>query len=832
MAPAATRTAPQRPRAAADAAQLARILEHERRTGSNDRAVIGGLDRLLDRLAKTEPAAAVLVASLPAGGYGALTPADRDRWLAEQADNAGGGQRPATRARGSAAAAARREPAAGTPASSAPEHEQQASLDMPLGAAGLSLNARAVERFATLGIDSVRGLLTSLLPFRYHDISNPVPIQQLVEGEDQAVNGTLVSVRAVRFRGGQRGACEAEISDATGATLHLTWFNQPWLASSLRPGVRIAVAGKVSERRRRLTMANPEFYIADSEDDHGRLVPVYHSTRGLAQPLLRRTVQAALERFAGELEDDPLPAALIEAHDLPGFAEAVRGVHNPLNHAAAKRADQRLAFEEMLALQLAVVRRKRRAEGSSRAPAIEEPDTINGFIASLPFTLTAGQQQALADISADIALRSPSGRLLQGDVGSGKTVVALAAMLACANSGRQAVLMAPTEVLAEQHFRTICSLLNASRSTLSFGLANLPFMSRNVRAVLLTGSRNAAQRRNALAAIKNGSAGIAVGTHALIQEQVQFARLGLAVVDEQHRFGVQQRTALRRGGKSEESPHLLVMTATPIPRSLALTIYGDLDVTTINEVPPGRPQIVTRQLGQGSRGEAFARIRDEITAGRQAFVICPLVEGSQAVAARAATEEFERLQGEEFPDLAGRIELLHGRMSSAEKDAAMVRFAQGEADILVSTAVVEVGIDVPNATVMAIEGADRFGIAQLHQFRERVGRGTHQSYCFLLSDNASEEAGERLSLVERNSNGFDLAQADLELRGPGDLFGVKQAGASTLRSSSLLDVRLIEMTRREAERILGDDPELEDMAHAGLRVLGERAEQGILGEAH
>ncbi|MDA1062237.1 MAG: ATP-dependent DNA helicase RecG, partial [Chloroflexi bacterium] len=450
-----------------------------------------------------------------------------------------------------------------------------------------------------------------------------------------------------------------------------------------------------------------------------------------------------------------------------------------------------------------------------------------------------------------LALPQPMGRLMQGDVGSGKTVVAVAAMLGAVASGHQAVLMAPTEVLAEQHFRTLCRLLSGEPAPPLNGLVSLPFLPLPLRVVLLTGSTRAKERRDALDAIRHGGAQLVVGTHALIQQGVEFARLGLAVVDEQHRFGVMQRAALR-GGRGEAaadaadatdaegsaqpadapSPHLLVMTATPIPRSLALTLYGDLDLSVIDERPPGRTPIETRWLPPPQRGVAFAQLRAEVEAGRQAFVICPLVEGSDSVVSRAATEEYERLRHEQLPDLADRIALLHGRMPSREKDAVMQRFAAGEASILVSTAVVEVGIDVPNATVMVIEGADRFGMSQLHQFRGRVGRGEHASTCFLLADDPTPEAEERLSMVARTASGFELAQADLELRGPGELFGTRQSGVPSLRVASLLDGRLIEATRREAEALLDADPELASDGLAALRALVVRAEAGIVAEAH
>jgi ATP-dependent DNA helicase RecG len=425
-------------------------------------------------------------------------------------------------------------------------------------------------------------------------------------------------------------------------------------------------------------------------------------------------------------------------------------------------------------------------------------------------------------------------RLLEGDVGSGKTVVALAAMLDLIDDGYQAVLMAPTEVLAEQHFRTLCKLLSGEPAPPLNGLVQIG--THQTKIVLLTGSTKAKQRSEALDAIRHGGAQIIVGTHSLIQESVVYQRLGLAVVDEQHRFGVLQRGELRKRGVTalgeSHTPHLLVMSATPIPRSLALTVFGDLDLAVIDEMPAGRTPIETKWLAPNQRADAFGQVRREIEAGRQVFVICPLVEDSEAIQSRAATEEYERLRTQEFPELAERITLLHGRMSSKDKDTAMRSFANGETDILVSTAVVEVGIDIPNATVMVIEGADRFGLAQLHQFRGRVGRGEHASYCYLLSDEPSEDAQERLAVMERTTDGFALAQADLELRGPGDLYGTAQSGLPTLRVASLLDAPLIDATRREAELLLADDPKLSKVEHQALRYAIAKRSASLVAEQH
>ena len=664
-----------------------------------------------------------------------------------------------------------------------PVPEGEAALEWPIARAGTRLGATNLKRIERLGLNTVGDALRHY-PHRYHDFSVTVPIASLRIGEEQTVRGTVDRARPVRMgRGGRMQVCEATISDETGARLRVVWFNQPWLAAQLPPGTEIALSGAVKAYRGRPTIDNPAFEkLGGEQRETGRLVPVYPSTTGLAQRTLRTTIAGLLDRFAERLPET-LPPELRTKHDLPGIVEATRQIHYPDSRAELDAARRRIAFDELLAIQLGVVRRKQEWRSLGDAPVFAGREAIDAFLATLPFELTKAQRDALDDMLADLAQEQPMSRLLQGDVGSGKTVVALAAMIGAVAAGHQAVLMAPTEVLAEQHFRTLCALLSGEPEPPLNGLVSLPFLPLPLRVVLLTGSTRARERRDALEAIRHGGAQLIVGTHALIQQGVDFHRLGLAVVDEQHRFGVMQRSALRQPERSGDgvveaasSAHLLVMTATPIPRSLALTVYGDLDLTVIDELPPGRTPIETHWLPPHERAEAFAALRAEVEAGRQGFVICPLVEGSDAVVSRAATEEYERLCSEQFPDLADRIALLHGRMPGREKDAVMQRFARGEVSILVSTAVVEVGIDVPNATVMLIEGADRFGLSQLHQFRGRVGRGEHASTCFLLADDPSAEAQERLSLVARNRDGFVLAQADLELRGPGELFGTRQAG--------------------------------------------------------
>jgi ATP-dependent DNA helicase RecG len=496
----------------------------------------------------------------------------------------------------------------------------------------------------------------------------------------------------------------------------------------------------------------------------------------------------------------------------------------------AEAGRRRFAFEELLHIELGVVRRRREWQAEGGAPRLIMPtDVRDGFVKSLPFELTNAQRKAMAELFADIAKDVPMSRLIEGDVGAGKTVVAAAGLLAAVASGYQGAIMAPTEILAEQHFQTFRRILKGDVDLeevaggaldgdgQAYARVNPPYIDRPVRIALLKGSLPADRKRAAQDGIMSGDVSIAIGTHALVQEGVSFARLGLVVVDEQHRFGVEQRGALREKG---ESPHMLVMTATPIPRTLALTVYGDLDITVVNEMPPGRPPVKTWRATPQQRTHAYNFLRNKIAEGKQAYVIFPLVEESESIQARAAVQEYERLSKDVFPDL--RLGLLHGRMPSSEKEAVMRAFRDHELDVLVSTAVVEVGVDVSNATVILIEGADRFGLAQLHQFRGRVRRSSEQAYCFLLSENVSSDAVERLQIMETTNDGFKLAEEDLRLRGPGEYFGTRQSGMPDLKVAQLTDVELIEEARSEASRLLDEDPDLRRPEHDTLRRAMER----------
>ena len=619
-------------------------------------------------------------------------------------------------------------------------------------------------------------------------------------------------------RQGRLKATEAVVSDETG-NIRVVWFGRPHVAKALKPNSRVAISGRVEVYRGQLQFESPEFEMLDGHESlihTGRLVPVYPLTEGLTPRRMRSLVWQALERWGSQM-DEFMPENIRTKADLPSLLDALMGAHYPDDMASLSGSRRRLAFDEFFLIQLAVLMRRKGWQDSAKGVPIQaEPKVLEGFLASLPFSLTVAQQRCLGEVLADIRSGSPPmNRLLQGEVGSGKTVVALAAMLAVASNGYQGSIMVPTEVLAEQHFTTVSQLLG--------GLAK-PLQEENVMTVyldpspnpisvgLLTGSTRPAVKRELQRRVSEGTIDIMIGTHALIQESVDIPRLALAVADEQHRFGVMQRAALRQRGSV--SPHVLVMSATPIPRTLALTLYGDLDISTIDQMPAGRQMTRTRNVRPENRDAAYEFIRKEVRNGRQAFVICPLIEESEAIEARAAVEEYERLSTEVFPDL--RMSLLHGRMASKEKEAVMRGFRDGQIDVLVSTAVVEVGIDVPNASVMVVEGAHRFGLSQLHQFRGRVGRGEHKSYCILLSEYSSPESRERLSAMENIHDGFKLAEVDLYQRGPGDFFGTRQSGLPALRVASLGDHDLLEMARDEATALLRDDPGLESASHEAL----------------
>ena len=655
-----------------------------------------------------------------------------------------------------------------------------------------------------LGAETVWDLLYTF-PRRYDDYSLLKPINRLEYGEQVTIIGTIWETRARRTRNNQP-IVQSIISDGTGR-IQATWFNQPWLADKLAAGSQIVISGTVDQYLGRKVFNSPEWEpLSEELLRTGRIVPIYPLTKGLTSTKMREIMKRTVDEWAPRVPD-PLPEEARRRQELPALPEALFHIHFPGGHDILHAARRRLAFDELLLLQLGMLGQRRDWQSEPSLPLTAGAEPLQRFMDSLPFTLTGAQQRVIDEIRTDMAKTVPMNRLLQGDVGAGKTVVAAAAMVLAVANGAQAAMMAPTEILAEQHYQGLRTMLS------ELGI--------DVR--LLTGSTAAAEREGLYAGLANGDVDIVIGTHTLIQDPVQFRKLGLAVIDEQHRFGVDQRGALRDkgnvslNGQGAEglNPHLLVMSATPIPRTLALSMYGDLDLSILDEMPPGREEIQTRWIRPSERERAYAFVRGQVRKGRQAYIICPLVEESDKVEARAAVEEHARLQNEVFPDL--KLGLLHGRLSGAEKEAVMRAFYQGEIDILVSTSVIEVGVDVPNSTVMVVEGANRFGLAQLHQFRGRVGRGEHQSYCLLIADAVGGDAEERLKALEESNDGFMLAEKDLEIRGPGEFFGRRQSGLPELRLASLLDVKLLEKARAEAQRMFEQDPLLEEPEHRLLR---------------
>jgi len=666
--------------------------------------------------------------------------------------------------------------------------EPRLGLNAPVTALQ-GIGTKQADRLARLGVQTIGDLLY-LFPRRYDDYSRMKPINRLEYGEEVTIIGTIweTHVRQTRDR---MPIISSIISDGSG-TIQATWFNQPYLAEQLRAGRQIVISGRVDEYLGRLVFQSPEWEPLEAEQLHtARIVPVYPLVQGLNAHWLRRMMKRTVDYWARRVPD-PLPPELRARLNLMDLGTALAHMHFPDNWEQLESARRRLAFDELFLLQLGLQRQSREWRSQPGLPLRVSDEWMERLMASLPFTLTSAQMRAVHDIRTDLQSERPMNRLLQGDVGSGKTAVAAIACAIAIANGVQAALMAPTEILAEQHCRTVAHLLQTE-------------------VALLTGSTPEPRRSQILQGLAEGTISFVVGTHALIQPGVTFARLGLAVIDEQHRFGVAQRAALRQKGYN---PHVLVMTATPIPRTLALTMYGDLDLSVIDQMPPGRPEIKTKVIYPQERQRAYNFVRRQVEQGRQAFIICPLVEDSEKVEAVAAVQEYERLQKEVFPTL--RLGLLHGRMKSVEKDEVMSAFHRGELDILVSTPVVEVGIDVPNATVMLIEGANRFGLAQLHQFRGRVGRGEHPSYCLLVADTPARDGDERLQAVESTQDGFILAEKDLQWRGPGEFLGTRQSGLPEMRLARLSDLSLIELARREAQALLQADPELERPEHALL----------------
>ncbi len=697
------------------------------------------------------------------------------------------------------------------PADTLPAHGLKAPLTVLPG-----IGPRYAQTLRQLGLETLEDLLY-YFPRRYDDYSRLKPINRLRYGEEVTVIGTVQSVNNRDTRGGRLNLTEVIVSDGT-AALRVNWFNQPWLAKSITPGMQIVLSGKVDMYLGRLVMNSPEWEPLEQEHLHtNRIVPVYSLTAKVTQKMLRRIMYQTVSFWAPRIQDY-LPEWVRQAGELMPLPRAILNIHFPESHEDLKAAQDRLAFDELFLLQLGVLQQKR-AWQANTAAIFEVPDSwLESLISNLPFELTSAQRRVLAEIRDDLRSGRPMNRLLQGDVGSGKTIVAALAIALVTYHGAQAAFMAPTSILAEQHYRNLSRLLSNPENPLLAPDA--------IR--LLVGDTPENEKEAIRAGLADGSVKLVIGTHALIEDPVVFADLELVIIDEQHRFGVEQRAALRLKGNN---PHLLVMTATPIPRSLALTIYGDLDLSVMDEMPRGRQPVETHLLSPLERERAYALIRAEIKKGHQAFIIYPLIEKGQNNnndEAKAAVEEYERLQREIFPDL--RLGLLHGRLPPAEKDRIMRAFRNGEFHILVSTSVVEVGVDIPNATVMLIEGANRFGLAQLHQFRGRVGRGQAQSYCLLIPETNDDIENERLLAMVETNDGFLLAERDLQQRGPGEFLGTRQAGYSELRMANLANVHLIEKARHLAQSLFEQDPDLSLPEHQPLRLNFERLWQGGRGD--
>ena len=802
------------------------ILELERANGYNDMAVIGGMDGFV-RLWSSSLAS--FVNKLPSNrllirpGYASMNSEERAEWarqwlaMLEGNDATASTQSrgPQTEKTGKASATRPKKPSRQR---STPESEPGPLNLESLVTALQRVDSKRAAQLGRLEVTTVRDLLY-FFPRRHLDYSSVVKVAELQYGQERTVEGNILEIREERRgRNRQLRITEAQLADETGS-VKVSWFGQGYLARTLPAGTRVAISGKVDVFNGRLVFESPEYEVLRGSQPSihtGRLLPVYPLTQGLTGRTLRNLTWQALQ-MGLPLVSESLPESVRKRRSLIPLREAIKQAHFPDGQANRDQARRRLAFDELLTLQLSVLSRRQKENQLMEGVTIAgDSELVEGLISNLPFELTGAQRRSIDEILADLCQGTPPmNRLLQGEVGSGKTVVVLIALLAAIARGYQGSIMVPTEVLAEQHFQTVARLLGGmADTTQSENLLTvyLESLGRPLTVGLLTGSTRARPRRRLTGMASEGTLDLLIGTHALIQEGVEIPRLALAVMDEQHRFGVMQRSALRQ--KSDENPHTLVMSATPIPRTLQLTFYGDLDISTIDELPPGRQEILTRYVKPDRREAAYGFISREIQAGRQAFIVCPLIEESEVIEAKAAADEHQRLSREVFPDL--KLGLLHGRMSAVEKDKVMRRFRDGETDILVTTAVVEVGIDVPNATVMLIEGADRFGLSQLHQFRGRVGRGEYKSYCILMSENPSQLAQERLSALERTRDGFQLAEVDLEMRGPGDFFGTRQSGLPSLRMAQLSDRDLLDMARQEATSIIEKDPELALEEHATL----------------
>jgi ATP-dependent DNA helicase RecG len=825
--------------------KLQKFLKLEAERGYDNRAVVGGLERILgmweaEARAESLPEDLIQLVGERLRSYASLSPTSRSELLEglwKRIQRTSGenlaslptrtpaeteSEKPTTKPESIPALTAPARPPRpvtreeSTPRSSSPPR----SIKPILAAEGqpAALNAaitvlqgigpRHSQTLSRLGLNTLGDLLY-FFPRRYVDYSQLKPINRLWYGEVVTVMGMLESVANRPIRGGKIQVTEAVVTDGSGA-LRVTWFNQPWIGKRLSKGMLVSLSGKIEQYLGRLVMNNPELEQLDQEHlNTNRIVPVYSLTANITQRWLRGIMHQVITYWAPRVQD-PLPDQMRESAELMDLQNAILHVHFPESNEALEAARHRLAFDEIFMLQLGVLGQKRAWEERTARTYQVNAEWLESQIKQLPFTLTQAQKRAIQDVVDDLAEGHPMNRLLQGDVGSGKTIIAAMAAAMMAQHGVQTALMAPTSILAEQHYKNLVRLFsqeNPADEVEEEGVIQPVMQADQIR--LMIGATPEAEKRQIRDGLADGTIKLIIGTHALIEDPVTFADLQLTIVDEQHRFGVQQRAALRSKG---DNPHLMVMTATPIPRSLALTVYGDLDLSILDEMPPGRQPVQTQVFLPRERERAYSLIRSQLELGHQAFIIYPLVEESENSESKAAVEEHTRLQENIFPKY--KLGLLHGRMSADDKDEVMSRFRDCQLDILVSTSVVEVGVDVPNATVMLIEGANRFGLAQLHQFRGRVGRGQDQAYCILIPETADAAENERLAAMVETNDGFILAERDLEQRGPGDFLGTRQSGYQTeLRLASLTDIHIIDKARRLAQEIFGKDPKLEAPEH-------------------
>ena len=656
------------------------------------------------------------------------------------------------------------------------------------------------ERLQKIGVHNLRDMLFHL-PRRHEDFSNLLPIRQVKYGQSVTISGEVIS-KSQRLAGKRRLKINEIIVEDDSAAIKATWMNQPWITKNISEGDQVVLSGTIDQYLGRLVFNNPEMERLEEEQLHtNRIVPIYPLTAKIGQRWLRTLMNKVIHYWAPRIED-PLPISLIKSAEVIGLSDAIRNAHFPASWEELQAANERLAFQELFLIQLGALQSKSKLLSLTSKSFTCKQDWEERQFSFLPFALTNAQIRSWKDIKQDLASGQPMNRLLQGDVGSGKTVVAALAMSLIASEKAQAAIMAPTSILAEQHFKSLKALLVHKTSDIQEN-----------DIALIIGATPEKEKRVIRESLINGKIKILIGTHSLIEDSLIFENLALIVIDEQHRFGVQQRAKLRAKGSN---PHLLVMTATPIPRSLALTVYGDLDVSVIDELPPGRQLVSTHILLPKQRDRANKLIREKIGEGRQAFIIFPLIEGFDGNEVKAAVEQHKVLQRDIFPDLS--IDLLHGRMKADKKEKIMTRFRDGQTDILVSTTVIEVGVDIPNASVMLIESANRFGLAQLHQLRGRVGRGAEKSYCLLIPDHEDDTENERLQAMVETNDGFILAERDLEQRGPGEFLGMKQSGYASLRFASLTDSRMIVKARKHAMTIINEDPEIRKPEHQTLAV--------------